>query len=83
MAEEDWVKEAELEDVPPDEYEEEEGGWDEDEEPTAVAIIYPTPLTCPLVVSIGMTTVDLSFNCLPVEVSVMVKLEVQSPDSMK
>ena len=48
-----------------------------------VAIIYPTPLICPLVESVGMVIVELSFSCLPFVVSVTVKFGVQSPDSMK
>lgn len=54
-----------------------------EEEPLAVAMIYPTPLTWLLEESMGMTMFELSFSCLPAAVSVMVKLEVQSPDSMK
>ena len=65
--------------------EEEEVGIEEEleEEPLPVVIIYPIPLIWPLVVSVGMTMFELSFICLPEEVSVMVKLEVQSPNSMK
>ena len=72
--EDDWVTEEELEDIDAEE---------DDTADVAVVMIYPTPLTCPLVESVGMTMFEFSFSCLPEEVSVMVKLEAQSPDSMK
>ncbi len=76
VEEEDWLTEDWEEELPAEDELEEIGA-------DAVAMMYPTPLTWPLVESVGMTMFELSFSCLPVEVSVTVKLEEQSPDSMK